>query len=498
MIFSRKLDNSKKDKVFIDSGFIDSQFLWILPIIDGYCQKIGISKIVLQKELPFKLKQNTKIKEFLSNYNIEYLQKNNSFFLKFFVLIFSIITFPYCLFKMNRKNLLREKNWFKSQVYHAIWDTSLSLGKDGDLKPKLKNIFKSFFLINRNFYLVNLLKKKHLIHSSFLSHSVYQGRIFLAVLRKTSKVFCQSAFNIYKQPKNYDECWSILRDTHNFKSILRSISDKDCETYWQNRLNGKGTVNESNVINKFNNQNLDKDINILMLHVFRDSSFNFIDNNRIFSDYIDWVYTTLKILKNTKEKWFIRPHPFSSKWGENSSKFIDGINKSLKIDNKNLVYLNENISNNLIFQKAKKLVTYAGTSFLEYACYGKKSIIISDVVPNIYQERIALKPQNIDEYERLLIENKDKNFFYQDPESIKLSKKILFARENITNLAKDTGGYFVYRNDKENIKNHEYECVQLKIETNNEYFNELGSKLSSNNFSHSIASKYINKLDLKL
>ena len=80
----------------------------------------------------------------------------------------------------------------------------------------------------------------------------------------------------------------------------------------------------------------------------------------------------------------------------------------------------------------------------------------------------------------------------------KLSKKILFARENITNLAKDTGGYFVYRNDKENIKNHEYECVKLKIETNNEYFNELGSKLSDNNLSHSIASKYINKLDFKL
>ena len=494
MIFFKKLNNSKKDKVFIDSGFIDSQFLWVLPIVDGYCQKIGISKIVLQRKLPFKLKQNIKIKEFLSNYKIEYLEKNNSFFLKLSVLIFSAITFPYCLSKMNRKNLLGEKNWFKSQVYHAIWDTSLSLGKDGDLKPKLKNMFKSFFLINRNFYLAYLLKKKHLIHSCFLSHSVYQGRIFLAELRKTSEVFCQSAFNIYKQPKNYDECWSILRNTHNLKSILKSISDKDCETYWQNRLTGKGTIYESNVINKFDNQNLDKDINILMLHVFRDSSYNFIDNKRIFSDYIDWVYTTLKILKNTKEKWFIRPHPFSSKWGENSFKFIDAINKSLKINNKKIFYLNKNISNNLIFQKAKKLVTYAGTSFLEYACYGKKSIIISDVVPGIYQEQIALKPRNIKEYEQLLIENVDKKKFNLDSESLKLSKKILYARENITNLAKDTGGYFVYRNDKENTKDHEYECVQLKVENNNKYFNELGSKLAINNFSHSISSKYINKI----
>ena len=29
------------NKVFVDSGFIESQILWILPIIDGYCTKLG-------------------------------------------------------------------------------------------------------------------------------------------------------------------------------------------------------------------------------------------------------------------------------------------------------------------------------------------------------------------------------------------------------------------------------------------------------------------------
>ena len=112
---------------------------------------------------------------------------------------------------MNRKTILKEKNWFKSQVFHALWDTSLSLGRDGDLKPSLINLFKSSYLINYNLILVLKLKKKNSIHSSFLSHSVYQGRIFLAVLRKFSNVFCQSAFNFYKQPENYDEKLEYLK-----------------------------------------------------------------------------------------------------------------------------------------------------------------------------------------------------------------------------------------------------------------------------------------------
>ena len=56
-------------------------------------------------------------------------------------------------------------------------------------------------------------------------------------------------------------------------------------------------------------------------------------------------------------------------------------------------------------------------------------------------------------------------------EQIKLSQKLIFSRENITNLAADTGGYFVYRNDTKQIKDQEYNSVEIKVRENINYFN---------------------------
>ena len=119
-------------------------------------------------------------------YEIEYLEKKFKFIYKIFYFLITATVFPYYFFILNRKTILKEKNWFKSQVFHALWDTSC-LGRDGDLKPSLINLFKSSYLINYNLILVFKLKK-NIQYTLVLSHSVYQGRIFLAVLRKFSNV----------------------------------------------------------------------------------------------------------------------------------------------------------------------------------------------------------------------------------------------------------------------------------------------------------------------
>ena len=31
-----------KNKVFIGAGFIDSQLLWVIPLVHGFCKKKGI------------------------------------------------------------------------------------------------------------------------------------------------------------------------------------------------------------------------------------------------------------------------------------------------------------------------------------------------------------------------------------------------------------------------------------------------------------------------
>jgi len=482
-------------KIFIDAGFLDSQILWILPIVDGYCKSLGINQIVFQRELSKDLQNEIYIQSFFKKYKIYYLEnKKNRLIFKLIIFCLSIIVFPFLFIFNSRKSLLKNKNWFQTQVQHALWDTSLSFNKDGELSRGPIVLFKSSFLILYNLFLVTILKKSHDLHSCFLSHSVYQGRIFLASLRSNTITFCQSAFNLYKQPKKFDESWSILKNTKTLKLLLKKISNHETKKYWINRISGKGKYYESNFINKFKNKDLKKNINVLMLHVFRDSSFNFIDNNRIFSDYIDWVYTTLKILKNSTDKWYIRYHPFASRWGENSSEFINEIFRKLEIEPNKFEILNNEISNNLIFKNAKKIVTYSGTAFIEFASYGKKAIIISDVMPRKLQNILAIKPKSLEVYKKLLLNNIKKSNLSLSNKEVNLAKKLIYCRENITNLSTDTGGYFIYRNDKISTRKQEYKNVKQKVKNNSAFFMYLGKKFTKKNFTHSISSKFIDKI----
>ena len=43
--------------------------------------------------------------------------------------------------------------------------------------------------------------------------------------------------------------------------------------------------------------------NMLMLHVFRDSSYGYLDKNRVFVDYADWLSFTLNVIANSNETW---------------------------------------------------------------------------------------------------------------------------------------------------------------------------------------------------
>ena len=487
---------TKKKFIFIDSGFIDSQFLWLLPVVDGYCNNLGIENIIFQKKIDGRLKRNEYVKKFLTRYKIKYLENNNNKKIKVsIVALISLILFPFFLIVFSKQKLIIEKNWFRSQIYHAFWDTALQLGKDGEIYPTLISKYKSFFLLVYTYYGSIILKLKFNIHTAFLSHSVYQGRVLLANLRKHSIVFCQSAFNFYKQNKNYDECWSILKNKKNINKILKKIKTKNSNAYWKKRIKGKGESHESNFINKFYGNEQKKNFNVIMLHVFRDSAFNYIDQNRIFTDYVEWIYETLKIVKNSNENWYIRIHPFSYSWGENSEIFINKLVKELNYKKNNLHILDQNFSNNKIFENAKRIVTYSGTAFLEAACYGKKAIIISDVIPSFYQKKISIKAKSLEHYKSLLLKESMVKSFKIRNKLKECAKKLLYSRENITNLRSDTSGFFVYRNDKKKKKEIEYNLVKKNIYKKVNFFKHLGYCYTKKNFTHSLSSKFINKIN---
>ena len=59
-------------KIFIGGKFLDSQLLFTLPIVDGYCEKNNIKTIVYEKDLPLKIINNKNFNKLLIN-----LLKNN-------------------------------------------------------------------------------------------------------------------------------------------------------------------------------------------------------------------------------------------------------------------------------------------------------------------------------------------------------------------------------------------------------------------------------------
>ena len=168
-----------------------------------------------------------------------------------------------------------------------------------------------------------MIKKN--LSAVFLNHCVYFYRILLSEFRKEKKTttFVQANFTVFKQNKISDNNENILS-----KPILRKLRKKiplrDVENYWRKRISGNSVYSlakdASNV--KITNKHIIPD-NVLMLHIFKDSPYSIIDKKRVFSDYVDWLKFTLKVISKSDEVWGIKFHPSAYRWGENSQKIFD-------------------------------------------------------------------------------------------------------------------------------------------------------------------------------
>ena len=313
--------------LYCGGGFIDSQLLWLIPVIDGYCNKNKISTIIFERNLNKKILKKKIIAQVLKKYNIIYLKDN--FILKdylniIFFILSKLLLIIYHSYIINGKLLVKKNiSWEKSQINHSIWDTSYFYLKDTELLPNLFHKIKATFRVYVNIYLAYQLKS---IHTAFLGHSVYTARSLIAILRKFNvRIFTHGGCVLNLLPKNYDTSTTFVQ-----KQNLIHIKNLNFKTfskkYWSERLHGCSTYEDSriafksNIIVKYN-----KYPNIVMLHIFRDSPFNVIDRDRIFEDYISWLENTLKILKESNEEWLIRPHPNFRRWGEDSLKIYNQI-----------------------------------------------------------------------------------------------------------------------------------------------------------------------------
>ena len=256
-----------KKSVFLGGALTDSQYLFTFPIVDGYCKKKKINKIILEKELSPKVKNNKIIKDIIKNYEIEYLFYNNYKILRTTnILIFQL--FKVCYFFLKILFFRPNKDYLKNQYLHAIWDTALRQMNDNELQPSLINILISIIkVLNAGNYSKTIISKN--CHAAFMGHNVYTHKVIVAELIKSKvNVYCQVLYSYYK--KNISEnFWGTVE----LKELKRIKKKNVIEKYFKNKLLGKGNYEDSNLasLKKYRKKNSYFPRNVIFLHIFRDS-----------------------------------------------------------------------------------------------------------------------------------------------------------------------------------------------------------------------------------
>jgi hypothetical protein len=151
-------------------------------------------------------------------------------------------------------------------------------------------------------------------------------------------------------------------------------------------------------VKKISNEEINKLRNIdgvLFLQDFYDSPHDW--GNLVFNDYYIWTIFTLNIIRKYKLKIAIKPHPNS--W-YNSPDSI-GLYERLKKRYRNIIWLNKDLPNKLIFKKIKFGISATGTVLFELAYHNIKAVSCGDHPGKDFNFTINAKSK--DEYRSILL-----------------------------------------------------------------------------------------------
>lgn len=475
-----KKNNNSGTSAFIAGESLSSNFLWIIPMIDGISKSRNVKNLIFENKFENFLLKNPSTKSILNKYSTVYLapfKKDILSKLSIFLIFFKYIkTIVYLIFFFEKKKILK-KDWYNLQIFHAYWDSCLIMMKDNQIKPDFFQRFKSSMLICETIH--KFLNIKNDLNYVFLGHTVYKYRVILALCRKYNiKIFTSANFNIQIQKKNEDLSWSYINKKQ-LKNFQTKKSKKLVQNYWNRRLAGKSHYSDAAIASKIKSKIKNYPENVVLLHIFKDSPYNVIDKERIFFDYFDWIKKTIKLIKSSNEKWAFRLHPNYKRWGENQNLILKKITGN-NIDNKKILIDDRIISNNSMFRNAKRIITFSGTSHLEASCFGIKPIVISDVTLSKLDKKFVLKPKNLAQYKKFILSSSYDKLFKQSKKVIEISKTAIFIRENLLTMKKNINTEHVYRND--NIKKQDkflFKKILRRINYVNKFMFEKGKILGN-------------------
>ena len=486
-----------KKTFFIGGDYNSNGLSWWLPIFFEYCKHKKIERIIFEtKNISKMLLSNPYFIEEFKKFEIIYLDEilpwwaKNKITKLFFSPFQSIVFFILSFFNYHQFT-----NQFLKLNIIAITDAAAREARSHFLTRSNYHVLKYSLFSGYYIWLGNFLSLN--TYSCVVLHNTYRYRHMVLVLKnKKIPTFHISKFTIYRQNYGYTDFQVKVLDVKSFNKLRLLLKKNEYKKYWLQRISGNSSYKEANMANSFGKNksgesSIDLKSNYIFLHVFKDSPYSWFKSykNQLFKDYIQWFVETIKILKFSNEKWYIKPHPASGIYLDDLTKLKNEINILIK-DYKNIEFLDKQIPNSLIFKNCEKLVTFSGTSSIEFAAFGKKPII---VYPNVLTETIkdaAFLPKTYQEYSNLLLNKLDNRL---SQKKIRKVKEFLYIWEHIITSEKDLNALHIYTSTKSSKINKDIKTLLTKIPENLEYYKLYGKLLADSKLKTGVSKPYIKK-----
>jgi hypothetical protein len=270
-------------------------------------------------------------------------------------------------------------------------------------------------IVNKSYSIANNLEKiyqKYKFDYFFTSYSSYihHGLPVRFFLKKNVKVFSgknnsqynkKLSMNNLSHAEDYKKYKLYYNEVANNKKFLR-FSRNDLIYRFSNKKKSNGnlsylSIDTYNIKKDFFNETkkLQNVEGVLFLQDFYDSPHDW--GNLIFDDFYIWTIFTLNIIKKYKLKIAIKPHPTS--WHNSVDSVF--VYKRLKKKYPDLIWLDKDFPNKLIFKKIKYGISATGTVLFELAYHNIKAISCGDHPGKNFNFTILAK--NRKHYKKILL-----------------------------------------------------------------------------------------------
>jgi hypothetical protein len=231
------------------------------------------------------------------------------------------------------------------------------------------------------------------------------------------QLFKKLSLKDYRQTSFHENYYTDYLKLEN-KNELLNYSKKLLESKFNGNIDGSISYMKKSAFHRNSNNDFFNNFDgVLFLHDFYDSPH--IYKNLIFNDFYEWVTHTLELINTYKLNIAVKPHPNQI---SESKKIIENLKGSYK----NIIWLDANISNKVIFNSGINFgISVYGTVLHELAYFGINPICAGDN-PH-YCFNFIHKPNNIKEYDFLILNSAN----LQLPINFKELVEIFYLMHNI-------------------------------------------------------------------